>query len=101
MAGRLSVVCLSSGQRCLPESAGRQTGLGRRLTDLWIVWVVQNLARHTPDVCDALPDIGRFIGDQIAMKNGAPGLKMTRQPKGVPWGPGRKCLYIRRKLIAS
>jgi len=23
---------------------------------------------------------------------------MTRQPHGVPWGSGRKCLEIRRKI---
>ena len=37
------------------------------LGDIWIVWVVQKLTRRPPDVCDALPDIGRFIGGQFAM----------------------------------
>mgnify|MGYP006890298705 CR=1 FL=1 len=26
---------------------------------------------------------------------------MTRQPQWVPWGRGRKCLEIRRKLLAN
>ena len=57
VAGRLSVVCLSSGQRCLADftagrcQVGRTRGRSRPaswrcLTDIWIVWVVQNLARH-------------------------------------------------------
>ncbi len=36
-----------------------------RLTDIWIVWVVQNLARHPPDVCDALPDIGQALSTDL------------------------------------
>ena len=61
------------------------------------------------------PGIDRFIGDQNAMRNAAQGfkskLKVTWCPpdsqnwpgsrKGVPWGPGRKCLEISRKLIAN
>ena len=67
----LSVVYLSSGQWCLADftAVHRQIGRtpsraqpasGRHLTDIWIVWVVQNLARHPPNVCDDLTDIVRL-----------------------------------------
>ena len=62
------------------------------MADIWIVWVVQKLARRPPDVCDCCaghrPGIGRFIGDQFAMQNAAPGfkseLKVTRRPPECP-----------------
>ena len=55
--------------RCLADfTAGRRPASERRLTDIWIVWVVQNLARHPPDVCDALPDIGQASTDLLAIR---------------------------------
>ncbi len=52
------------------------------------------------------PGIDQFIGDHFANRvksNSMPARlpKMTRQLQGVPWGPGRKCLEIRRKLLAN
>ena len=41
---------------------------GRRLTDIWIVWVVQNCARCSPDVCDALTDIDQASTDLLAIR---------------------------------
>ena len=40
----------------------------RRLTDIWIILVVQSLARHPSDVCDALPDIGQASTDLLAIR---------------------------------
>ena len=47
--------------------AGVWAAPGRRMADIWIVWVVQNLARRPPDVCDALPDIGQASADLLAI----------------------------------
>ena len=41
--------------------AERQSDTARTPADIWIVWVVQKLARRPPDVCDALPDIVRPV----------------------------------------
>ena len=55
--------------RCLADLRSGAANSDRRLTDIWIVWVVQNCPTgHRPD-------IDRFIGDQIAMRNTAPGYK--------------------------
>ena len=61
VAGRLSVVW-----QAMP---GRFYGRAlTSLTDIWIVWVFQNLARRPPDVCDALPDIRQASTNLLAIR---------------------------------
>ena len=49
------------------------------------------------------PNVDIFIGYVRVKSNSMPARfpNRTRQPQWVPWGRGRKCLEIRRKLLAN
>ena len=59
----------TAGCRQVGRTPGRaRSASGRRLNDIGIVWVVQHLARHPPDVCDALQDNGQASTDSLAIR---------------------------------
>ena len=104
--------CLADLRPGGTKSAGSRTSSrpasGRRLTDIWMTWVVHLFGTTRCVRCPTghRPGIDRFIGDLIAVSNAAPGFKsefkvtrlpkMIRQPQGVPWIP-----VIRRKLLTN
>ena len=93
--------------------AVNQPDIGRRLTDIWIVWVVQHFARRPPGarpMC-TMPywtsarhrpiywqekRCTRFNTEGKVMR-----CPLDSQSQGVPWSPVRKCLEMRRKLLAN
>ena len=95
VAGRASVMCLSSGQWCLAH--------------VWQIYGCLGCPKFGPTPARCVrcrtghrPGIDWFIGDQIAMRNTAPGSKsalkvtrcppipiMTRKLQWIMWGPGR------------
>ena len=97
VAGQTSVVCLLSGQRCLGDV---WLIYGRALLiqiGVWPIYGLFGLSKIWPGALPTghCPGIDLFIGNQIAMRNTAPGfkskLKVTWcQPDSQKWPPRRK-----------
>ena len=97
--------CLADFRPAAAKSAGRRAGPGRRLSGVWAAHGRYMDCLGCPKFgpaparcmgCPAghRPGIGRFIGDQFAMRNAAPRfkseLKVTRCPPDAQKWPGSR-----------